>query len=41
MSALRQTKVWASTDPGVLALGTLNANWAVSEVKVRLLDAGK
>ncbi len=40
-AALRQTKAWATTEPGALALGTYAGGWAVSEVKVKRLEAGQ
>lgn len=39
--ALSQSKPWATTEPGALALGTYAGGWAVSEVKVKRLEAGK
>ena len=38
-AALSQHKNWATTEPGALALGTYAGGWAVSEVKVKRLDA--
>ncbi len=40
-TALAQYSGWATVEPGTLALGTAAADWVVSEVKVRRLDAGK
>jgi len=40
-AALSQAKLWATTKPGVLALGTYSGGWVVSEVKVKRLEAGK
>ncbi|MGB8168816.1 MAG: protein kinase [Chthoniobacteraceae bacterium] len=40
-AALSQARVWATTKLGALALGTYAGGWAVSEVKVKRLDAGK
>jgi len=40
-AALSQFKAWATTEPGSLALGTFAGGWAVSEVKVKRLDALK
>ncbi len=40
-AALSQKATWATTEPGVLALGTYSGAWAVSEVKVKRLEAGK
>lgn len=42
-AALSQHSVWAdaTTEPGTLALGTSADGWAVSEVKVKRLEAGK
>jgi hypothetical protein len=39
-AALSQFKPWATTEPGSLALGTYNGGWAVSEVKLKRLEAG-
>ena len=36
-AALSQTKVWATTPPGSLALGAVTANWVVSEIKLKRL----
>lgn len=40
VSSLSQHPAWKST-PGALALGAYQARWAVSEVKVKRLEAGK
>ncbi len=40
-AALSQDKYFASTQPGALAFGTYAGGWAVSEVKVKRLKAGK
>lgn len=40
-AALSHHKAWATTEPGALALGTVASGWAVSEVKVKRLEAGK
>jgi hypothetical protein len=40
-AALSQSKPWATTEPGALALGTYSGGWAVSEVKLKRLEAGK
>ncbi len=40
VSSLNQHPSW-KTPPGTLALGTFAADWVVSEVKVKRLDAGK
>ncbi len=40
-AALSQVKPWATTEPGALALGTSASGWAVSEVKLKRLEAGK
>ena len=38
-AALRQYETWATTaEPGSLALGTYEAGWAVSEVKLKRLE---
>ena len=37
IAALSQNESWA-TKPGALALGTMDANWVVSEVKVKRLE---
>ncbi len=39
-AALSQFKPWATTEPGALALRTHADGWAVSEVKVKRLEAG-
>ncbi|MEQ1750872.1 MAG: discoidin domain-containing protein, partial [Prosthecobacter sp.] len=36
-AALSQMKVWATTEPGSLAIGTYEAGWAVSELRVKRL----
>lgn len=38
VAALKKRKVWATSAPGALALGSTADDWAVSEVKVRRLD---
>lgn len=40
-AALSQNATWATTAPGSLALGAAAADWVVSEVKVKRLDAEK
>ena len=40
-AALTQDRGWATIDCGALGLGTYSGGWAVSEVKVRRLEAGK
>jgi len=40
-AALSQHKAWATTEPGALALGTYAGGWAVSEVELKRLEAGK
>jgi|GEM_PF-574922 len=40
-AALSQHTDWATTEPGTLALGTYEAGWAVSEVKLKRLEAGE
>ena len=37
-AALSQMKVWTTTEPGALALGTVADGWAVSEVKLKRLE---
>ena len=37
-AALSQHTAWANTEPGALALGTYEAGWAVSEVKLKRLE---
>ncbi len=39
-AALSQHTDWATTEPGDLALGTNEAGWAVSSVKLKRLEAG-
>jgi WD40 repeat protein len=36
---LQQAKVWTTTQPGALALGTYAGGWAVSEVRVKRLSS--
>jgi len=40
-AALSRHKVWATTQPGALALGSSASGWVVSEIKVKRLEAGK
>jgi WD40 repeat protein len=40
IAALSQHPSWTNTEPGYLALGTYEAGWAVSEVKLKRLEAG-
>ena len=40
-ASLGQSRPWATTEPGSLALGAHRGGWAVSEVKVKRLDGGE